>query len=72
MPKILSGKELVKFLAKKGFQIYSRKGSHIKLISKERMAKTIIPMHDEIPKGTLNAILRQSKLTEKEIEELLK
>jgi len=70
MPKSVSGIELVKFLSKKGFEIYSRKGSHVKMISAERNTKTIVPMHKEISKGTLNAIIKQSKLSEEEIAEL--
>ncbi|MFA6420578.1 MAG: type II toxin-antitoxin system HicA family toxin [archaeon] len=70
MHKTISGLELVKFLTKKGFQICSRKGSHVKLICVERNTKTIVPMHKEISKGTLNSILKQAKLTEDEIEEL--
>ena len=71
MPKTISGLELVKFLTKKGFEIYTRKGSHVKLISISRSTKTIVPQHDELSVGTLNSILRQAKLTEEEIKELL-
>jgi len=41
------------------------------MISIKRNTKTIIPMHKEISKGTLNGILKQSKLTEQEISKLL-
>ncbi|MFA4855134.1 MAG: type II toxin-antitoxin system HicA family toxin [archaeon] len=71
MPKTVSGLELAKFLSRKGFQIYGRKGSHAKMVSISRNAKAIIPMHKEISKGTLNAILKQAKLNETEIAELL-
>ena len=70
MPKTISGLELVKFLTKKGFEVYSRKGSHVKLVSIQRNTKTIVPQHEEISKGTLNSILRQAKLTQEEINEL--
>lgn len=70
MPKILSGLELIKFLGKKGFEIYSRKGSHVKMISRERNTKTIVPIHREISRKTLQDIIRQTKLSEKEIAEL--
>jgi predicted RNA binding protein YcfA (HicA-like mRNA interferase family) len=70
MPKTISDFELVKFLNKKGFEVYSRKGSHVKLISIQRNTKTIVPLHEEISKGTLNSILRQAKLTREEINEL--
>lgn len=71
MPKTISGLELIKFLSKKGFQIYSRKGSQVKMISIERNTKTIVPVHKGISRGTLQSIFRQAKLTEREIEELL-
>ncbi|MBN2127186.1 MAG: type II toxin-antitoxin system HicA family toxin [Candidatus Diapherotrites archaeon] len=71
MPKTVSGLDLVKFLKKKGFELYSRKCSHVKLISIERNTKTIIPMHKEIALGTINSILKQAKLSEKEINEIL-
>ena len=70
MPKPVSGLELVKFLAKRGFEIYSRKGSHVKMVSLERKTKTIIPMHKGLSLGILNAILKQAKLNENEIGEL--
>lgn len=72
MPKTVSGKELLKFLSKKGFSVYGGKGSHVKLINYQRQAKTVVPMHKEISRGTLNAILKQAKLTPEEIIELLK
>ena len=70
MPKTVSGLALIKFLKNKGFDIYSRKGSHVKMVSLQRNTKTIIPMHKEISRGTLNNIFRQAKLTEEEIDEL--
>ncbi len=69
MPKTLSGLELIKFLNKKGFEAYSRKGSHVKMISRERQTKTIAPIHKEISRKTLQDIIRQAKLTENEISE---
>ena len=70
MPRTISGFELVKFLTKNGFEVYSRKGSHVKLISIQRNAKTIVPQHESLSVGTLNSILRQTKLTDEEIKEL--
>ncbi len=70
MLKTISGLKLIKFLKKKGFEIYSKKGSHVKMISIQRNTKTIILLHSEISIGTLNSILKQAKLTEKEVKEL--
>jgi len=71
MPRQISGKSLIKFLTKKGFDSYSRKGSHVKMVSLDRNTKTIVPMHVEISRGTLNAIIKQAKLTDEEIRELM-
>lgn len=72
MPKlVVSGKDLIKALTKIGFKIYSHHGSHVKLISYERHAKTIVPTHKTIAPGTLNAILKQSKVTKEEILDYL-
>ena len=71
MPKTFSGLDIIKFLEKKGFTIYSRKSSHVKMISQERNTKTIVPMHKEVSRGTLNAIIRQAKLSAEEISDLI-
>ncbi len=71
MPKMVSGLEVIKFLSKKGFQAFGRKGSHVKMVSIQRNTKTIVPVHKEISRGTLQSIIKQAKLTEKETEELL-
>ena len=66
MPKNFSGKQLVQFLSKKGFSIYSQKGSHVKMISISRNTKTIVPLHKVVAIGTLKDIIRQSKLSGEE------
>ncbi|MBM2815918.1 MAG: hypothetical protein HW421_2680 [Ignavibacteria bacterium] len=64
MPKLkqLSGKKLIKIMAILGFEVYSQKGSHIKLkkttVSKQEQTITI-PNHPELDKGTIKAIIRQ-------------
>ena len=73
MPKlpILSAKELIKILTKLNFEIYSQRGSHIKLIKKSIYGKeiVIIPNHKAIRKGTLKNILNKINLS---LEQLLK
>ncbi len=65
MPKlrVLSGKEVVKILSKFGFEVVSQKGSHVKLrrILPDGTKQTLtVPLHDELDKGTLKAIIRQA------------
>ena len=61
---MLSGRELIKILHKIGFQPIRQKGSHVILI-KETINKritTVVPLHNEIDKGTLLEIIRQAGL----------
>ena len=64
MPKlrVLSGREVQKILRGFGFQEFSQRGSHIKLrrISAGQTQTLTIPNHDEIDRGTLQAIYRHA------------
>ncbi|MBU1103824.1 MAG: type II toxin-antitoxin system HicA family toxin [Nanoarchaeota archaeon] len=76
MPKlpILSGKELIKALAKIGFQHVRTTGSHAILnkIGEEKGKTTVpVPLHREIAKGTLNSIIKQANITREKLFELL-
>ena len=62
----------MKAMAKAGFKVVGRKGSHIRL--KRRNGETrvvVIPDHREIAKGTLRSILRQAGLSREEFQQLL-
>jgi len=63
---VLKSAEVVKVLGKLGFVFKSQKGSHskyVKVLDGEPKRTVIVPMHDEIAKGTLQSILEQSGLT---------
>jgi len=65
---VVSGKEVAKALSK----IDHQTGSHLILRQKEYPHRRItVPMHKEIAKGTLRAIIRQAGLTVEEFLELL-
>ena len=66
---VLSGKELVKFLTKAGFQVVPQKGSHVSL-QKENY-KTVIPLHNELAKGTILGILKQCGLSKEDLQNLI-
>lgn len=72
MPKLYSGREVVKTLHKAGFEIVSQKGSHIKLrgVVSGKLQTVIVPDHREIAKGTFTSILTQANLTKQEFESL--
>lgn len=68
--KVLSGKDVCKLLSQYGFNEVRQKGSHI--IMQKKTGESIItiplPNHPELKIGTLQSIIRQSKLS-KEIFE---
>jgi len=75
MPKlpVLSGIKVVKILAQIGYEIDRQTGSHIILRHREEPHRRLtVPNHDEIAKGTLLAIIKQSGLTREEFMKLLK
>ncbi len=71
---VLSAKELIQFLSKKGFIITRQKGSHLimKKIIESKVLVTVVPLHDKIDNGTLLAIMKQTETKREEIEEYFK
>jgi len=67
---VLSGQDLVRILEKAGFEVVRQKGSHVSL--QKGSYRTIVPLHDELARGTLLAILRQCGLTREDLIELMK
>jgi predicted RNA binding protein YcfA (HicA-like mRNA interferase family) len=71
MPKlpVLSGDNLIKALKKAGFEVVRQKGSHVSLQKGEH--KTVVPLHDELAKGTLLGIMKQCGMGRDELLELI-
>lgn len=67
---LLSWREVVKVLAKAGFQIARQKGSHLILIKDESIVP--VPKHKEIKRGLLMEIIAEAGLTKEEFLKLLK
>jgi len=67
---VLSGKALIKVLERDGFKIGRQKGSHISL--RKGTLRTVVPLHNDLSKGTLLGILKQSGITKEKLVELLK
>ncbi|MCH3965273.1 MAG: type II toxin-antitoxin system HicA family toxin [Clostridium sp.] len=57
----MNSKEIVEIAQSKGWEVKTQRGSHIKLVHKNFPKPVIIPYHGtkEIPRGTLNSILRR-------------
>jgi predicted RNA binding protein YcfA (HicA-like mRNA interferase family) len=67
---IISGKDLLRVLKRLGYSVRDQKGSHVHLRHLTRPPLTV-PMHDELDRGTLKAILRAAGLTPEELLEEL-
>ncbi len=69
---VVSGKEVVKALAKIGYQFDHQRGSHIVVRQTfEPYRRITVPDHKEIAKGTLRKILRDAGLSVDEFANLL-
>ena len=68
----LSGKEVIKILAKVGFIPARQKGSHIILTKQTAEGKRalVVPNHKEVDRGTLLEIIRQAGLKKEEFIKL--
>jgi predicted RNA binding protein YcfA (HicA-like mRNA interferase family) len=64
---ILRPNEIISALSKKGFVFKSQKGSHAKYTDGNHTA--IIPMHENVARGTLRSILIQAEI---ELEDFIK
>ena len=78
MPKlpVISSKQIIRVLQKAGFEYAHKrgKGSHLAFVKRgqDKTRLVIVPDRNEVPKGTLIAILDQAGLTREEFMELLK
>jgi predicted RNA binding protein YcfA (HicA-like mRNA interferase family) len=66
---ILRPNEIVSALSKKGFVFKSQKGSHTKYT--DGYHTVIIPMHDNVARGTLKSILIQAGIKLEDFIKLL-
>ena len=67
MLPVLRPEQVIKGLEGNGFRFVKQRGSHKKYKKGNKTA--IVPMHNEVAKGTLSSILEQSGLT---LEQLIK
>lgn len=67
----VSGRECIKALEKAGFYQKRQEGSHVILRRDDPFAQTVVPLHKELDRGTLRAIIRQAGLSIDEFVNLL-
>ena len=71
LPRI-SGREVLRALAKIGYEFDYQQSSHIVLRHRDPPHRRLtVPDHAEVAKGTLRAIIRQAGLSVEEFKELL-
>ena len=66
-----SGKECIKVLEKAGFYFKRQEGSHVSLRKDDPFYQVVVPLHKELDRGTLRAIIRQAGLSVDEFVRLL-
>jgi predicted RNA binding protein YcfA (HicA-like mRNA interferase family) len=68
---LISGKQCVAALERAGYTVLRQKGSHVRLACEGRPPVTV-PLHDELDRGTLRAILRTVEIDAEDFLALLK
>ena len=69
---VVSGRAVVKALAKLGYAFDRQRGSHMVLRQSEAPhRRAVVPDHKEVAKGTLRSIIREAGLTVDEFRALL-
>jgi predicted RNA binding protein YcfA (HicA-like mRNA interferase family) len=71
LPRI-SGTQCVRALCRAAFEVRRREGSHVTLRRDGPFAQVVVPLHKELDRGTLKAILRHANLSVEEFRLLLK
>ena len=67
----LRPRQLIAGLKKAGFAEHHQTGSHLSLVHPNGR-RVIVPVHaQDLPRGTVNAILHQAGITEEQFRELL-
>jgi predicted RNA binding protein YcfA (HicA-like mRNA interferase family) len=68
---VVSGAQLVAALGKIGWEAVRQRGSHVRLKHADRDVALVVPLHRELKRGTLVAIVRDAGLSREEFRRLL-
>ncbi len=61
LPRV-SGEKVVKALVKAGWSVERQRGSHV-VLYKEGIGIVVVPLHKELDRGTLRAIIKQAEMS---------
>lgn len=69
----ISGQKLVNALCRVGYRVVRQRGSHVRLRCEDDPARlpVTVPLHREVRRGTLLAILADANLSREQLAELL-
>lgn len=70
---VLSGDDLIRILEKVGYVRVRQKGSHVRLRhSRDAQRKPLtVPLHKTLKRGLLHRLLRDARITEQQLSDLL-
>ncbi len=68
---VVSGQQLVVALHKVGWETVRQRGSHVRLKHPGRDMALVVPLHRELKRGTLAAILRDADISRESLSRLL-
>ncbi|GFN23632.1 type II toxin-antitoxin system HicA family toxin [Thermanaeromonas sp. C210] len=68
---MLGGEEAVRAFEKAGWRVARQKGSHVSMVQRGTPVILTIPLHRELDRGLLRALIRKAGLTVEEFTALL-
>ncbi len=69
---LVSRRRCIRALCGAGFYVKRQESSHVTLRRDEPFVQVVVPLHKELDRGTLKAILRHAHITPEEFTTLLK
>lgn len=61
---VISGREMVKILHRKGWVFISQRGSHVKMMHTGSRRQLVVPLHDPLKPGIVHQCIVEAGLTE--------
>ncbi|MFH1054601.1 MAG: type II toxin-antitoxin system HicA family toxin [Candidatus Altiarchaeota archaeon] len=71
IPRGLPGQKVVRALTRTGFYVRRQRSSHVIMRRDKPFAQVVVPLHQSIDTGTLDAIIDGAGLTVEEFTELV-
>jgi len=71
LSRTFSGKEVVKALRRIGYVVDHQRRSHLFMHNLKKNISVVIPLHQELKKGTLHGILKKADLSIEDLKNLV-